>query len=99
MARGERGLLFGARFLLIALLPFGRRHPVDDLARLVLLELDTLLGRGLAIPIAETISAEACEIHHVDVLHVGSRAQVSHQAAKRRRFEFGSGLLVHLKSS
>src|SRR5262245_26733577 len=41
---GKRRLRVRACLLLIALLPFARRHAVDDLARLVLFQGDALLG-------------------------------------------------------
>src|SRR5262249_45715877 len=67
---GKLRLLFGRGLFLIALLPFRRRHPVDDFARFVLFQRDALFCGGFPIPIAQTVTAEAGEVHHVDVLHV-----------------------------
>src|SRR5262249_52092059 len=85
-------------FLVLGL-PLLERLAVDDLAALVLGHRHALLVRRLLHPVGEAIAAEAGEIHQVDVLHVGTAAQVLDQAAIDGGFEFGAGLLVHGNSS
>ena len=55
------------------------------------------LGSG-SIPFRQAIAAEAGQIHQVDVLHVGTLAQVLHEPPEGSGLEFGTGLLVHLAS-
>ena len=52
-----------------------------------------LLGRR-AVPFREAVAAEAGEVHQVDVLDLGVRAQMLDQGAERRRLELGPGALV-----
>src|SRR5262249_751135 len=81
---------------LVFRLPLLERHAVDRLAALVLGEWHALgVGRVLH-PVREAVAAEAGEIHHVDVLHVGARAQMLEQAPERSSFELGAGLIVHI---
>src|ERR1051325_6517297 len=92
---GERRLLLGRGVLLMLRLPLLERLAVDDLAALVLGHRDALgVGRVLH-PVRQAIPAEAGEVHHVDVLHVGAAAQVLDQAAVDGGFELGAGLVVH----
>src|SRR5665213_531447 len=93
---GEAGLLIGARLPLVLAAPFVVRHAVDDLARLRVAELDALFPGGGAVPFRQAIAAEPGEVHQVDVLHVGTLAQVLDEGAERRGFEFGAGLVVDL---
>src|SRR5690606_19373915 len=65
----------------------GIGHAVDDLAGPVLVEGDAgLLGR-VAIPVGQTVAAEAGEVHQVDVLDVAALAQMPDQPAERRRLQ------------
>src|SRR3954447_10169879 len=94
MPRVECGLLRGRFFLLVLRLPLLIGHAVDLLAALVLSERNALsVGRFLH-PVAEAIAAEAREIHQVDVLHLGARAQMLDEAAEHRGVEFGLGFFV-----
>src|SRR5437660_4099232 len=95
LRRGESGLLFGGRFLLVLLAPLVIRHAVDDFTRLGVAERDALfVGRG-AVPFRQAVAAEAGEVHQVDVLYVGALAQMRDQRAVRRGFKLGAGLVVH----
>src|SRR5688572_28688301 len=77
------GLLLVARGVLLVLgLPLVVRHAVDDLARLGIGDLDALLARLFAVPARQAVAAEAGQIHHVDILHVGALLQMSNQAAE-----------------
>src|SRR3974377_410513 len=92
---GECGLLVWTRFFLIFRAPFLVRHAVDDLAALVLAHRKALRVRRLLHPVGQAVAAEASQIHHVDVLHVGALAQMLDQAAVDRGFEFGEGLVIY----
>src|SRR5579863_9663933 len=93
---GEGRLLFGCRLLLVLLAPRVIGHAVDDLAGFGIAERDALfVGRG-AVPFRQAVAAEAGEVHQIDVLDVGAFAQMRDQRAERRRFELGTGLVVHL---
>src|ERR1700730_14091081 len=81
--------------LLVLRLPFVVGHAIDDLARLGIGQREAALLGRLAIPPRQAIAAEAGEAHQIEVLHIGALAQMLHQAAKRRRFELGRGLVVH----
>jgi len=94
----EGGLLFRRCLFLMLRLPFVRRHAIDLGARLVLAQRDPALGRGLAIPVAQAIAAEAGGDHHVDVLHIRALPQMRDQPAESRRFQRFSGLVVHILS-
>ena len=87
----HRGLLLGRRLFLILGLPFLVGHAVDDLPRFRVGQPDALRLGFLAIPAAEAIPAKAGEVHQVDVLHVGSLAQMLNQAAECGGFQFGGG--------
>src|SRR5262249_50917615 len=50
-------------------------------------------------PVREAIAAEAGQIHHVDVLHVGARAKMLDQATIHSGLKLNPGLFVHLTSS
>src|SRR5215217_1255313 len=67
----ERGLLLGARLLLVLGLPGLVRHAVDEFAALVLAQRHALLVGRVLHPVGEAVAAEAGEIHQVEVLHVG----------------------------
>src|SRR5689334_11135397 len=86
----RRPLLCRRRFLLVLRLPLIVRHAVDDLARLRIRHSDAALLGCLAIPLREAIAAEAREIHEVEILHVGARAQMLDQLAKSGGFELGT---------
>ena len=74
--------------------PLVIRHAVDDLASFRIGPRHAaLLGRR-ARPCRQAVAAEPGEIHQVDVLHIGSLAQVRHQTAKYGGFQFGGGFLV-----
>src|SRR5690348_4010369 len=99
VALGERGLLFRTRFLLVLRLPLLVRHAVDDLPGVRVGQSHTLrLGR-LAVPPAQAVAAEPGEVHQIDVLHVGALAQMIHEPAKSRSFQFSAGRLVELRCS
>src|SRR5690349_14949298 len=90
------GLVLVARsFLLVLGLPLVVGHPIDDLARGRIGDLDALLARLLAVPARQAVAAEAGEIHQIDVLHVRALLQVRDQAAEGGGLEFGLGLVVH----
>src|SRR6185437_3524043 len=93
---GKGRLLLGRRLLLVGLAPLVVRHAVDDLAGLGVAERDAFfLGRG-AVPFRQAVATEAGKVHQVDVLHIGTLAQVRDEGAKRRGLELGAGLVVHL---
>src|SRR5215218_8426055 len=93
------GLLLGRGFLLILRFPLLERHAVDRFAALILAHWHALGVRCFLHPVGEAIAAEAGEIHHVDILHVGTRAQMVEQTPEGGGFEFGAGLVVHGQSS
>src|SRR5262249_35520934 len=70
LRRRESRLLFRRRVLLVARFPFRLRHAVDDRARLVFREREALRLSGIAVPVAETVAAEAAMDHQIDVLHI-----------------------------
>src|SRR6185437_12926774 len=90
----ERRLLFFRGFLLVFRLPLIERLAVDDLAALILRHRDALGVGGVFHPVRETIAAEASQIHHVDVLHVGATAQMLNQTPVDSRLELGAGFVV-----
>lgn len=71
---------------LIARPPFVVRHAIDMLTRLCLADRDAFFRRAFLHPARQAISAEARQIHHVDVLHVSARTQMLDQLAEGRRF-------------
>src|ERR1700684_811743 len=73
---GRLGLLLRCRLFLVFRLPFLIGHAVDDLARLGIGQLHALLFGRLAVPARQAITAETGQIHHVDMLHIGSFPQV-----------------------
>src|SRR5262245_36007154 len=92
----EGCLLLGARFLLILGLPLLIGHAVNHLAGAILAELKPLFARRLLVPIGEAVAAKPGHVHEVDVLHLMALAQVSDQAAERRRFQLGLEASVDL---
>ena len=76
-------------------LPLLERLAVNDLAALVLGHRHALGIGGVLHPVGKAIAAEAGEIHHVDVLHVGAAAQMLDEAAIDGGFKLGLGLVVH----
>src|SRR5581483_11716106 len=91
----HRGHLFGAGVALIFRFPGLVGHAVDGFAALVLGQRHALLVGGVLQPVGEAVAAEASEIHQIDVLDVGSFAQMPEKAAVGGRFEFRSGLLIN----
>src|SRR5690606_25761918 len=94
-ARGlERGQLGGACLALVLRLPLRERLAVDGFAGLVPVHLKAARLRRLAIPVGQTVAAEAGEDHQVDVLHVRALLQqVFTQATEDRRFDL-DGVVV-----
>src|SRR6266851_10080478 len=92
---GEGGFLLGAGLLLKLGPPLVIRHAVDHLPRFRVREREAaLLGLG-PIPFRQAVPAKAGQVHQIDVLDIGPLAQMLDEAAKRCRFEFGAGLVVH----
>jgi hypothetical protein len=84
-----------SELFLVTRFPLFVGHAVDDLSRLRIGQLEApLLGR-LAIPARETVAAEPGQLHQVDVLYIGSFAQMLDQPPKRCGFKFGAGALIH----
>src|SRR4029079_4644284 len=76
----ERRLLLLRRLFLVLGLPLLERLAVDDLSALVPGHRNALGVGGVLHPVRQAIAAEAGEIHHVDVLHVGAATQMLDQA-------------------
>src|SRR4029077_9232667 len=95
MALFTRRLLRGRGFLLVLRLPLLVRHAVDRRAARLLGKRHALFVGGVLPPVRQAVAAEAREIHQVDVLHVGARAQVLDQAAEHGGLELGLGFVVH----
>src|SRR5436190_5076597 len=92
---GEGCLLLGAGFLLIFRPPLVVGHAIDDLARFGIGEREAaVLGFG-AIPFRQAVTAEAGQVHQIDVLHIGPLAQMLHEPAEGCSLELGAGLVVH----
>src|SRR6185369_6287392 len=89
----KRGLLLGARLLLVLGLPVLVGHAVDDLARALLGKLQALGVGRLLVPVGEAVAAEAGQIHQVDVLHLAAPAQMLHELAESRGLQFGDKLM------
>src|ERR1700757_158558 len=97
-ADGQRPQSGDAIALLILCLPGFVWHPIDYIACCGIAERQpALLGSG-PIPFGQAIAAEAGQIHQVDVLHVGTLAQVLHEASEGSGLEFGTGSFIHLAS-
>ncbi len=86
-------LILGGLFLMLGL-PFLVRHAVDRLSALVLAHRHAVRIGRILHPVGQAVAAEAGEVHEIDVLHVGARAQVLEQPAERGRLELGARLLV-----
>jgi hypothetical protein len=71
--------LFGGRLALVPRLPFGGGHAVDQLARAGLVARKA----SLTDPVGEAVAAEPRNAHQVNVLRVGTMAQVANQTTKR----------------
>src|ERR1043165_3907101 len=87
----ERRFLRRRSLLLVLRLPLVIGHAVHGLAALVLGERDAFRVGGFLHPVAETVAAEACEIHQVDVLHVGAERRWS---TRRRNTAASSSVWV-----
>src|SRR5581483_1235432 len=96
-ARVRLCLTFG--FQLELRLPGVVRHPVDDLARLVLGELDALGLSGLLVPVREAVPAEAGKLHEVDILHVAPLAKMGEEPPEGRGLELVACLFIHDETS
>src|SRR3954470_24899879 len=94
---GKRGLLLRTRIFLVFRLPLFIWHAIDKLASVLIGKADTLRFRLLAIPAAQAVPAESREIHHVDVLHVGTLAQMLHQATECGSFQLGASRFIELR--
>src|SRR5262249_19878389 len=84
---GEGGLLLGRRLFLIFRAPLRGRHAVDARAGLVLVQRDALVRRGVLVPIAEAVAAEAAMDHEIDVLNIRALTKMLDQAGERRRLQ------------
>jgi hypothetical protein len=57
-------------------------------------------GLGLTQhPTGQAVSAEAGEIHHLDVLHVRAATQVADHTAEYRRLEFDTSFVIDRRKS
>src|SRR5258708_35627663 len=91
----HRRELFGAGFTLMGRLPGLIGHAVDGLAAFVLAHVSAL-GVGLLLePVGQAVAAEAREIHQIDVLDIGTGAQMFDQAPEDGGFKFRSGFVVN----
>jgi len=73
---------------LVLLLPLRIGHAVNTAARIFIVKLDVmLLGRGHVI-FGKAVSAKTCQIHKVDILHIGARPQMC--GSVRAKFQSGS---------
>ena len=86
----------GAGVGLMARLPLGIGHAVDQLAGFVLGHCEAACLRRLAVPVGQAIPAESREIHEVDVLHIAAVPEVLDEAPEGSGLEFGAGRLVDL---
>ena len=94
MSNALHALPFASLGLVLGL-PGLVRHPVDDLASLLVGQVQAALLGGGTVPFRQAVAAEAGEIHQIDVLHVGALAKMLHQAAKGGRLKLDAGLVVH----
>jgi hypothetical protein len=79
----------------VLVLPLAIRHAIDDLAGLVVGNVDVALFGGRHVPLGQAVAAEAREVHQVDVLlYVGVPAQVVAQPPEGGGLELGPGLVV-----
>lgn len=76
MCGGEGGKLCGRRFRLVFCFPLRKGFAVDAFARCVLVHGHATRLRRVAVPVGQTIAAEAAGNHQVDVLHVAARMQM-----------------------
>src|SRR3954454_21944980 len=90
----KRRLLFRCGLLLVLPAPFVIRHAVDDFARLRVGQRNAALLGSLPIPARQAVAAEPGEVHQVDILHIGTLAQMRDKRAKRRGLQLGAGPLV-----
>jgi hypothetical protein len=86
--------LLGRRLFLILGFPVRERLAIDSFARGSFADVDSARLRRFAIPVGETVSAEARGDHQIDVLHVGTPAEMVEKTAECGRFELEL-LLVH----
>src|SRR5947209_13902856 len=77
------------------LLPGLVRHAVDGLAALILRHLRALGVSRLFKPIGQAVTAEPGQIHQIDVLNVGARAQMLDHASESGGLELRSGFVVN----
>ena len=70
------------------------RHAVDSLAALILAHRDALGVSFFLEPVGQAVATEARQVHQVDVLNVGTTAQMLYKPPKRSGFKFCSGFVV-----
>src|SRR6478672_9316086 len=90
----ESGLLLLRSLFMVLGLPLLVRHAVDQLAALIIRHWDMPFVSCVLHPIREAIAAEADEINQVDILHSGTRAQMSKEASELCSLELGPGLFI-----
>src|ERR1700690_3523199 len=91
----HRRELLGAGGSLVGRLPGLVGHAIDRLPALVLAH-GRALGFGFLLePVGQAVAAEAREIHQIDILNVGTRAQMLDKAPKDGGFKFRSGFVVN----
>src|SRR5690606_6708047 len=78
----ERCLLVRRSLCLIARTPFIVWHAIDDFSRRFLVERDPRCLSCLPIPVGEAVPAKTGQVHQIDVLNIGTLAQMRDQASK-----------------
>ena len=89
----RRELLGGGRALIFRL-PGLVGHAVDRLAALVLAHGDTLCIRRILEPVGQAVTAEAGEVHQIEVLDIGPPAQMFDKTPESGGFKFRSGFVI-----
>src|SRR5260370_9790062 len=92
---GEGGLWLGGSLLLYVRRPFVIGHAIDDLPRFGIGQRKAAIFGFGAIPFRQAVAAKAGQVHQIDVLNIGSFAQMFHEPAEGCGLEFGAGLVVH----
>jgi hypothetical protein len=90
----EGGLLLRARFFLMLGAPLVIRLAIDEFAAFFLGHGQTFFIRRVLHPVRQAVAAETGQIHQIDVLDVGTGAQVADQAPENGGFQFRSGFVV-----
>ena len=91
----EGFLLFCRRRGLVLGFPVRVGLAIDYFPRLFIIHVNSFILCRRPVPLTQAISAEACKVHQINVLHIFVLIQMLHQSPECGSLKLGFGYWVH----